>query len=364
MATADVFPLVVGPHSQNSNLDLQVQSYVRDQFWPGTTTSLSEFTSYFRYFQWTLRVLLWPNVTVEKASFTIQKYQDLAIVVQCMKEHQRETRAEIAARLQHSFPQATNDHVLRSMDLAIRLWLTLHIRSGDAPIGPFLSDVTIVEWRKKQPLRNLVAATFPRCRKNLISPVSQQSHIEPGFNIMNLRKICRIQVQWTQNLKDHLRLDRSSRTLHIYPHKVCLINHLEWSNLFPKDFLLETIRTLELLFPFGDRSTELWLEQKNQPFHRTSSSYMQARASRFEEFSYWKPQLLELYHAYQQPPTSVLQMWHDRRNPMQWYTFWLAALIAVLSIVFGSLGTYIGFKQIELAEKSIEIAYAQVNSRS
>lgn len=353
MATADIFPLALDPQNQNWNLDIQIQNHVRDHFWPGTTTSLSEFISYFRYFQWTLSVLLWPNVAVEKASFTVQKYEDLGVVVQCMNEHFCETRAEIAARLQNQFPHSTQDRILRSMDLAIRLWMTLHTRSRDAPIGPSLSDVTIVEWKNKQSLRNLVAGTFPRCRRSLPSPAYHRSHIEPGFNIMNLRKICRTQVQWTQNLKDHLRFDHSTRTLYIYPHKVCLLNHLEWSNAFPKDFLLETIRTLDLLFPFGDRRTELWLEERNQPFHRTSSSYMQARASKLEEFCYWRPQLLELYHIYQQPPVSILQMWHDRRNPMQWYTFWLAALIAILSLVFGSLGTYIGFKQIELAERSM-----------
>lgn len=254
-------------------------------------------------------------------------------MIQCMVQHCNESRAEIAARLQTQFPMSTHQCVLRSMNLSIRLWMTLHIRSGDAPIGPLLSDVTIVEWKHKQSLRNLIAAAFPRSQKSLPVVAYQRGQIEPVFNIMALRKICRVQVQWAHNLKDHLRFDHSTRRLYVYPHKVCLLHHLEWSEVFPRDFLLDTIRTLDLLFPYGDKSTENWLESENQPFHRTSSSYMQARASKFEEFRYWRPQLLELYDIYQRPPVSILQMWHDRRNPMQWYTFWLAALIAILSIV-------------------------------
>lgn len=360
MAAADIFSATLDPQScANINLDIQVLNHVRDNFWPSSTTSLPEFVSYFRYFQWTVSVLLWPNVAAEKALFTVQKYQDLASVVQCMNHHCDETRLEIATRLHNQFPQSSQDRILRSMDLAIRLSMTLHVRSGDVPIGPLLSDVTTIEWKGKQSLRNLVAKTFPRCREGLALPAFHVNRIESAFNIMTLRKICRIKVHWTQNLKDHLRFDHSTRTLYIYPHKVCLLNHFEWCKVYPKDFRLETIRTLDLLFPYGDRSTEMWLEESNQPFHRTSSSYMQARASNFEEFRYWRRQLVELYHVFQQPPTTVRQMWHDRRNPMQWYTFWLAALIAILSIVFGSLGTYIGFKQIQLAERSIQISLAQ-----
>ena len=359
MANALIFDPSLDPQRiTKASLDLQVQNHVRDSFWPGSNTSLSEFVSYFRYIQWSLSMLSWPHAS-EKDLFSVEKYQDLATVVQCMDEHYDESRVEIATRLQTHFQNSSQDHILRSMDLAIRLWMTLHLRSSDVPIGPLLSDMTTVEWKRKQSLRNLVAATFPRCRNDLALSAFHQNHIDADFNIMNIRRLCRIQVHWTQNLKDHLRFDHSTRRLFIYPHKVCLLNHLERRKVYPKDFLLETIRTLDLLFPFGDRSTETWLEESNQPFHRTSSSYMQARANNFGEFRYWRRQIMELYHVFQQPPATVLHMWRDRRNPMQWYTFWLAALIVVLTIVFGSLGTYIGFKQIELAERSIQISLAQ-----
>ena len=360
MATADIFPAALNSQgSANSDLDVQVQYHVRHSFWPGSTTSLSEFLSYFRYFQWTSSLVLWPMVAAEKSLFAIQKYQDLGAVVQCLNEHSDETRMKIATRLEALFPQSSQDAILRSVDLAVRLWMTLNLRARDLPVGPWESDVTTVEWERKQSLHNLVAATFPKCGKGLSLPAFDQNHIDPAFNIMTLRKICRVKVQWTHNLKDHLRFDHSTWTVYIFPHKVCLLNHFEWCNVYPKDFLLETMRTLDLLFPYGDSSTETWLEENNQPFHRTSTSYMQSRASDLAEFRYWRQRLMELYHVFRQPPTTVYRLWHDRRNPMQWYTFWLAVLIAVLSIVFGSLGTYIGFRQIQLAEQSIQISLGQ-----
>src|SRR5271155_1588790 len=158
---------------------------------------------------------------------------------------------------------------------------------------------------------------------------------------MNLRKMCRVDVQWTPNLKDHLSYDRSTRRLWVYPHKICLVSHLDCCQVFPKDLLQETLRTLDLLFPFGEERAEKWLEANHQPFHRSSSSsYRKPRATDLTEFFYWRKQLVELYDVFQQSPETILQMWHDRRNPMQWWTFWLAALIAVLTVLFGVISSY------------------------
>lgn len=363
MATLELFPAPVSgePHGDfYGGLDPRAQEHIRRTFWPGSNTSLSEYASYFRYFQWTISVLLWPNIGSAKAQFMVQKNEDLATVVSYLDAYRHENRATIANR--HSmFPETSEDRIMRSMDLAVRLWMTLHVRSGGYPIGPLSPDMTSVEWRRKQSLSNMVASAFPKCRSDTVLPAFREARIDPGFTVMNLRKICRIQVEWTPNLKDHLRFDHSTKRLYIYPHKVCLLNHLEHCNVYPKGFLRETIRTLDLLFPYGDSSTESWLEASKQPFHRTSSSYVQARASNLAEFCYWRRQLVELYDVFQQPPSTIFQMWHDRRNPMQWYTFWLAAFIAISSTVFGVIGCYIGFKQIDIAERSIQLAFSQTN---
>lgn len=362
MATADLFSAALeSGNCLAESLELHIQNYIKLNFWPGSANSLSEFVLYFRYFQWSIGVLLWPNIALERVNFVVQNYGDLATVVHCINNHRDEARGAIATKLRDYFPGATEDRVLRSMDLAIRLWMTLHIRSNDLPVGPLLSDVTFLDWGKEQSLSDLVSSAFPRCKTDLDLRTAGEARIDPAFTIMNLRKICRVRVDWTSNLKDHLRFDRSTRNLYIYPHKICLLNHFEHCNVFPKEFLLETVRTLDLLFPFGDKNTESWLEASKQPFHRTSSSYVQARATDLTEFCYWRRQLLELYDLFQQPPSTMTQMWHDRRNPMQWYTFWLAAFIAISSLIFGSIGCYIGFRQISLAERSIQISLAQMN---
>jgi hypothetical protein len=52
------------------------------------------------------------------------------------------------------------------------------------------------------------------------------------------------------------------------------------------------------------------------------------------EFDRWKDRLTELYEeVFQSPPVSWAQLWRDRRNPQQFWTFWIALLILALTIV-------------------------------
>lgn len=190
----------------------------------------------------------------------------------------------------------------------------------------------------------------------------QNKTIDPAFTIKNLRRFCRINVQWTANLKDHLLYDRSTVTLHLFPHKICLISHLDSWNILPKEFVAETLRTLDLLFPFGEEDTRKYLDQTGQTFYRTSSRDL-SRATNFGEFHYWHKRLVELHGVFNQAPRSILQLWYDRRNPLQWWTFWLAALIAVLTIVFGIISSYTGFQQLAIAEQAYKLSVWQLCSQ-
>jgi ABC-type Fe3+ transport system permease subunit len=44
-------------------------------------------------------------------------------------------------------------------------------------------------------------------------------------------------------------------------------------------------------------------------------------------------------------PRTVSQWWYDDRKRVQWYTFWVAALVLILTIVFGVTQTASGIIQ-------------------
>lgn len=103
--------------------------------------------------------------------------------------------------------------------------------------------------------------------------------------------------------------------------------------IFSPAFLRETITTLNLLFPHWDPDTQDLLSKHNQNFH-TIPPFAGPRRLDLGEFNYWRDALFELYEeVYLAPADSWRQLWVDRRNPHQWYTFWIALVVLILSVV-------------------------------
>jgi hypothetical protein len=91
--------------------------------------------------------------------------------------------------------------------------------------------------------------------------------------------------------------------------------------------------SLNLLFPYGDTNTEKLLLKHNQIFHQTAP-FDRPRSLNLREFNHWTDRSLELYvEIYQAPPVSWGQLWADRRNPQQWYKFWIALVILLLTFI-------------------------------
>lgn len=51
-------------------------------------------------------------------------------------------------------------------------------------------------------------------------------------------------------------------------------------------------------------------------------------------------------------PKALPQWWNGRRKKVQWYTFWAAILILVLTIVFGMIQSVNGIMQVYAAYHS------------
>lgn len=289
-----------------------------------------------------------------------------------MRQYSSLSRRDIALSISRDhFEGADLTQVLRSMELAVSLWLTINVRSKDVSFGPLRGGENYIEWPDTISLCDLVRLPF---QPSDYSPNVREARIDPGFTVANLQRICGIQIEWTSNLMDHLAYDASQSPrkwwqrwfslseprgiLYIYPHKVCLVNHLQHTAIYPPEFLYETLQTLDLLFRLGDRKSRAFLEERNQPFFRYYSA-RRSRALSLTDFNYWRENLVNLYDVFNAPPAGFHQMWHDRRNPMQWWTFWLAAFLVVSSIAFGIISTYITYKQLRFAALSWELSLLQ-----
>lgn len=100
----------------------------------------------------------------------------------------------------------------------------------------------------------------------------------------------------------------------------------------PLKVLEETKLSLDLLFPFWDSRTAAFLAKEKQNFHE-HGPFEVARNLTLLDFDHWRDRLLELHEeVFQSPPVTWAQLWRDRRNPQQFWTFWIAIMILALTI--------------------------------
>ena len=69
-----------------------------------------------------------------------------------------------------------------------------------------------------------------------------------------------------------------------------------------------------------------------------------------DNFEYWHDRLVILKQVFDEAePGNLKQWWFDRRKRVQWYTFWVAALVLGLTVIFGIVQCVEGALQVYLA---------------
>lgn len=129
--------------------------------------------------------------------------------------------------------------------------------------------------------------------------------------------------------------------------------------MLSNELLDETLRTLALLFPQNNKKTRAWLSSKSvqqevDPLLGKCGS-LRSRDRRLERFSTWHDRLVILKQAYDESrPQTISQWWWDRRDGVQWYTFWVAILVFAFTLFFGMIQSIEGAMQVYLSYKSLQ----------
>lgn len=123
------------------------------------------------------------------------------------------------------------------------------------------------------------------------------------------------------------------------------------SNLYPDGLKEETLRTLSLIFPQHDAQTLRWFKGYADS-SRIDKTLLRCDPLRLddrqiERFHFWHDRLIILKQAFDESrPATISQWWHDRRNGVQWYTFWVAGAVLFLTIFFGIVQSVEGALQV------------------
>lgn len=133
-------------------------------------------------------------------------------------------------------------------------------------------------------------------------------------------------------------------------------------------FINETLRTLALLLPEHDPSITRWfVKQQNNVIKRgklpldpsaRECGQLKVEERQMDDFDYWHDRLVILTQVFDEAePSTIRQWWNDRRKRVQWYTFWVAAVVLGLTVFFGVVQSIEGALQ-------VYVAYSQTSSVS
>lgn len=100
----------------------------------------------------------------------------------------------------------------RIIDLALRLWLCLHIRERT-----FAHATKSLQWGDEESLQEFIASKFRQPRSfDALEEKMIDYTLPHNFNVVNLRRYSAIKTKWTSSLDEHLTLDREHRKLKIF----------------------------------------------------------------------------------------------------------------------------------------------------
>ncbi|MDI1487117.1 MAG: hypothetical protein OHK93_006385 [Ramalina farinacea] len=260
------------------------------------------------------------------------------------------------------------------LDLAASTWLML-------TVGKFPGDATYdepVSWHRKQPLHFLTnlpnktplhlsqsQAAYPSVLTATFPPQPSSNDkikLPQTFTASPLETIGGIQINWTSNLADHLLL-RDDDTVLLLFHQISILDlhALSPTSPLPRDLIDETIRTTSLLIPPVLGSPNPWFLRRQQA---SSHSPLDAAAGlckrlnstdrQIENFHYWRDRLVLLKRTFDEAePRTVRQLWEDDRKRAQWFTFWVAVLVFVMTVVFGVVQSVAGIVQAWASVKAL-----------
>ncbi|KAF2107815.1 hypothetical protein BDV96DRAFT_531626 [Lophiotrema nucula] len=235
--------------------------------------------------------------------------------------------------------QIDDEAIVGSMNLVARLMLMTEVGS----IKNHFSGQKTIPW---------TSGSLQQCMRNYFSAevtLNDQVKFEKIFNAQNLGRMAGLKYLWTDNLADHLRFIDDDQTVAIFHHATFLKNTR--TGLLPEALIDETLRTLSLLFPQSDIQSRKWLQKvcelEKLDMGILKCGNLKADARHIERFLHWRDRLVVLKQVFDEnEPQTLGQWWYDQRRHVQWYTFWLAFLILILTVFFGLIQSIEGALQV------------------
>ncbi|KAF8537287.1 hypothetical protein BDD12DRAFT_982252 [Trichophaea hybrida] len=330
-----------------------------------------------------------------------QNHQQILDAITTISCHQNkvgeELREDLATACQ-PFRVAHSQSQNLGITLCLRLWLMINIRDGSD--GNIVAGTRNIVWDYNVSVLSFVRKTlagtkasppvlFEICKTKLAVSSSPgdterglanlqqvsvgKNTLDEDFHIISLDHLADIDIVPTENLADHLYLDKTAhpKRLYVFRCGYFVALHLNSKSskdtttlglgIFSEEFLRETRQTFEILFPSWNIDCTGYLRklQKDKKLDDVIGAFPLGCGPAMEhpfvlsDFPIYGERLQILSKALNSSkPTSLRQLWFDNRNKQSWYTLWIAVVVFLLTVVFGSAGILIGSFQAYISWES------------
>lgn len=185
---------------------------------------LGEYTDFFHSYSTKLRELRFRasgSTSLIIDQLAARSHEDILRICKALAHKKHLQRADIREILRTSFNEVEDRAVDRSIDLALRLWLMINVRDDELGINEPRKSSS--EWADTETLQGLICRLFPTSETKL---TVKEARLGTTFNAAYMFDICGLEIDWTDNLQDHLLLNRRTRTLYIFADQGFLFGQL------------------------------------------------------------------------------------------------------------------------------------------
>ncbi|XPS80193.1 hypothetical protein M3J09_012154 [Ascochyta lentis] len=326
-----------------SPIHVRTKNAIKGSFWPPTNLPVYQqdtldWECYFKYYDRQCQTAL-----VDRGRLVMAKtHQDILNLIHRFESGFSRESIREELRLKITAPGRPNeDEILDgAVDLAARLYTMVNV----AVDTRMISEQTRLKWTAGS-LKEALQVHFKE--PQILGHFGLR--LDPMFTGCNLERIAGIRIVPTDNLADHLRMMDRDGTIAVFHNVSFLRRHV--STVLPDELVAETLQTLSLLFPSNDQQTQRWLKKRTNSLGLDKAlslcAPLKPQDRQFERFTFWYDRLVILKQAFDQSrPSTISQWWHDRRNGVQWYTFWVAMTVLFLTIFFGLVQSIEGALQV------------------
>ncbi|MCJ1411363.1 hypothetical protein MMC19_005451 [Ptychographa xylographoides] len=295
------------------------------------------FDAYFRYYSEQCRLAIQDSGpdTILLTHWDIIQSARIIRTEPSKPRNQQACRNGIKRSLRARLPVAEVDDEQLNNAINFVLRLLLMVDIGRLQYGISGAQLQPGVWNRGD-LKAFVSETFPPLHSFGSQP---RVKLEKVFNGLNLKRFAGIQIIWTDNLADHLRMRDDDTRIAVF-HHATFLEYQRNNRMFPDGFVEETLRTLALLLPQYDVPTKNWFRKVQSEFLLDKQAAMcgdlRTEERQIERFLFWQDRLVIVKQVFDEAePGTLSQWWYDRRKGVQWYTFWVAVLVLILAVFFG-----------------------------